>query len=186
MIKRTIKEWYRYLRGDADLVSLKKRGMQVGNNVSLQPHCMIDVSHCWLISIGNDVTIAPRVTILAHDASSKKRSGGGYTKIGLVRIGDRAFIGAGALILPGVTIGSDSIIGAGSVVTHDIPSDSIAVGVPARVVSTIRDRRCKLKAEIAESPCFDEAYTLAGGITDEMKYEMVAALERSDGKGFVR
>ena len=51
---------------------LKKRGMKVGKNFSKQQGCFIDPSHCFLIEIGNNVTFSIRVTLLAHDASSKK------------------------------------------------------------------------------------------------------------------
>jgi acetyltransferase-like isoleucine patch superfamily enzyme len=53
-----------------------------------------------------------------------------------VAIGDGAWIGAGAKVLDGVTVGERAIVGAGAVVRHDVPSGSVAVGVPARVVST--------------------------------------------------
>ena len=55
-------------------------------------------------------------------------------------IGRNAWIGAGALILPGVTIGENTIIGAGSVVTRDIPANVVAVGNPCRVLREIGDR----------------------------------------------
>ena len=54
-----------------------------------------------------------------------------------VRIGDNVWIGAGAIILPGVTIGENSVIGAGSVVTKDIPANVVAVGNPCRVLRPI-------------------------------------------------
>ncbi|WP_366941694.1 DapH/DapD/GlmU-related protein [uncultured Microbacterium sp.] len=54
-------------------------------------------------------------------------------------IGDNVWIGAGALIMPGITIGDDTVIGAGSVVTRDIPAGVIAVGSPCRVVREIGD-----------------------------------------------
>ena len=57
-----------------------------------------------------------------------------------VKLGKKVWIGAGVIILPGVTIGDNSIIGAGSVVTKDIPSDMIAVGNPAKVVKSIYDK----------------------------------------------
>ena len=80
------------------------------------------------------MTLAPRVHILAHDASSKGFLN--YTLIAPVKIGSDCFIGAGSIILPGVTIGDNVIIGAGSVVTKSIPDNSIAVGNPARVISS--------------------------------------------------
>ena len=57
-----------------------------------------------------------------------------------VRIGNNVWIGAGAVVLPGVTIGDDSVIGAGSIVTKDIPAGVVAVGNPCRVLRPINDR----------------------------------------------
>lgn len=57
-----------------------------------------------------------------------------------VRIGNNVWIGAGAVILPGVTIGDNSVIGAGSIVTKDIPANVVAVGNPCRVLREINDR----------------------------------------------
>ena len=57
-----------------------------------------------------------------------------------VHIKDNVWIGAGSIILPGVTIGENSVIGAGSVVTHDIPANVVAVGVPCRVLREITER----------------------------------------------
>ena len=57
-----------------------------------------------------------------------------------MRIGNNVWIGAGAVILPGITIGDDSVIGAGSIVTKDIPAGVVAVGNPCRVLRPISDR----------------------------------------------
>ena len=57
-----------------------------------------------------------------------------------VRIADNVWIGAGAIVLPGVTIGENSVIGAGSVVTRDIPANTVAVGNPCRVMRSIDER----------------------------------------------
>ena len=57
-----------------------------------------------------------------------------------MRVGDRVWIGAGAILLPGVSIGENSVIGAGSVVTHDIPANVVAVGNPCRVLRPITER----------------------------------------------
>lgn len=57
-----------------------------------------------------------------------------------VRIGENAWLGAGVIVLPGVTIGDNSVIGAGSVVTKDIPANVVAVGNPCRVIREINDR----------------------------------------------
>ena len=55
---------------------------------------------------------------------------------GSITIGSNVFIGMGSVILPGVTIGDNCVIGAGAVVTRDIPSGSVAAGVPAKVIKT--------------------------------------------------
>lgn len=54
-----------------------------------------------------------------------------------ITIGDNVWIGGNAVVLMGVTIGNNVVIGAGSVVTHDIPSNAVAVGNPARVIRMI-------------------------------------------------
>lgn len=82
--------------------------MKVGDNPNFQDGIIFDPSHCWLITIGNNVTIAPRVYILCHDASTKLSLG--YTKIGKVIIGNNVFIGANTTVLPSVTIGNGARI----------------------------------------------------------------------------
>lgn len=76
------------------------------------------------IHIGSDFTGNHNLTIL---------------DIREVHIGDDVWIGGNVTILPGVTIGNRAVIGAGAVVTEDIPADSVAVGAPARVIRTIED-----------------------------------------------
>lgn len=122
----------------ADQPNLKKlirRGLKIGNNVSIGKGVMIDPSHCYHILIGNNVTLASRVHILAHDASTQKFLG--KTRAANVCIGNNVFIGASTTILPGVHIGDNVIIGAGSIVTKSIPENSVAVGNPARVICNL-------------------------------------------------
>jgi maltose O-acetyltransferase len=93
------------LRSEISTEDLIALGLTVGENFSRQEKTLIDQSHCWLITIGDDVTLAPRAHILAHDASTKKALG--YTRIGVVNIGNNVFIGASSTILPGVNIGNN-------------------------------------------------------------------------------
>lgn len=106
------------IRGTINLKQLKKDGLKVGNNFNVQEGTIIDPGHCWLIEIGDNVTLAPRVHILAHDASMKKSLG--YAKIGKVSIGNNVFLGASTIVLPNVRIDDNTIVGAGSVVTHSL------------------------------------------------------------------
>ena len=86
---------YRFFKPIDNATMYKRMGLRLGDNCKIENEVMIDYSHFWLISIGNNVTIAPRVHILAHDASTKKELN--YTKLGLVEIQDDVFIGAGTI-----------------------------------------------------------------------------------------
>jgi maltose O-acetyltransferase len=122
------------LRGEQDVTSLLRHGLVVGKEVFIARGCYIDPGYAWLVSIGDQATIGPNVTILAHDASPKLRTG--VSLLGAVRIGARVFIGANSTILPGVAIGDDAIVGAGTVVREDVEQETIVIGNPAVVVGT--------------------------------------------------
>ena len=64
-----------------------------------------------------------------------------------ITVGDNVYIGNNVIILPGVNIGSNVVIGAGAVVSKDIPGNSLAVGVPAKVIKTADEYLEKLKKE---------------------------------------
>ena len=123
-----LKEFIYRLRGDFTTEKLISMGMKVGKNFQRLHGVILDPSHCWLIEIGNNVTIAPRAHILCHDASTKGFMD--YTKIGRVTIGNNVFIGAESVIMPGVTIGSNVVVGANSTVTHDVPDNTVVAGSP--------------------------------------------------------
>lgn len=154
-------------------------GLKIGENHNIQGGCIIDPSHCFLITIGNNVTFAPNVHILAHDASTKFHLG--YTLIGKVNIGDNVFIGAGSIVLPNVSIGSNCIIGAGSVVSKSIPTGSIAVGNPAKVIGSISDYINKRKEQLNLYPNYNSSYIITC-ITDSKKEQM---LREIDTIGFI-
>lgn len=91
------------------------------------------------VDIGTNVLIAPHVLISTgtHPTNPVERRSTEYGKP--IKIGNDVWIGGNASILPGVTIGDRVVIGAGSVVNKDIPSDSIAVGNPCRVIKKLAD-----------------------------------------------
>lgn len=93
------------------------------------------------IYIGDDCMIAPNVVIATsgHPILPVLREHNYVYNIP-VRIGKNVWIGSGVQILPGVTIGDNSVIGAGSVVTNDIPSNVIALGMPCRVIREIGEK----------------------------------------------
>jgi maltose O-acetyltransferase len=157
---------------------LIRRGLKVGKNFQPQVGCIIDPTLCWLITIGDNVTLAPRVHILAHDASTQIPLG--HTKIGLVTIGDNVFIGAGSIVLPNVQIGNNVIVGAGSVVTRDIPDNSVAVGNPATVVLKTSEFVEKNKEKLNTSPVI-KLPSKSKNLTVAQKQNIIAQLKGQMG-----
>lgn len=169
---------YRF-RGEVDTETLIKLGLVIGDNFKRNEHCIIDQSHCWLITIGDNVVLAPRVHILAHDASMWNSTG--YTKIAPVNIGNNVFIGAGSIILPGVTLGNNVVVGAGSVVTKSFPDNSVIAGNPARIICSYDDYIKKHEDYQKTKPCYSELYTQRNPkLSDDMKKEMVNELLKNE------
>ena len=95
------------------------------------------------IYVGDYTMFGPNVTVAVagHPILPELREQA-YQYNAVVRIGQCCWIGAGAVILPGVTIGDNTVVGAGSIVTRDLPANVVAVGNPCRVLRSIdaRDR----------------------------------------------
>lgn len=99
---------------------------------------MVDDTHIY---VGDYTMLGPNVTIASagHPILPELREKG-YQYNMPVHIGKNCWIGAGAVILPGVTIGDNTVIGAGSIVTKDIPENVVAVGNPCRVLREIGEK----------------------------------------------
>ena len=114
-----------------------------GNHVRLGDNVYINYGFIGVddtfITIGDYTMVGPRVTIATaqHPEDPELRSKT-YQYNAPVTIGKNVWIGANVVICPGVTIGDGSIIGAGAVVSKDIPSNAVAVGVPARVIKSVK------------------------------------------------
>lgn len=106
------------------------KGIYANYNLTL-----VDDTHIY---VGDYTMIGPNVTIATagHPILPELREKG-YQYNVPVRIGRNCWIGAGAILLPGVTVGNNTVIGAGSVVTKDIPANVVAVGNPCRVLREI-------------------------------------------------
>lgn len=103
-----------------------------------------------LISFGNNVHVATKVTFINHDISVfmlqyMEANQKFKARKGEIVIGDNVFIGANTTILYGVHIGNNVVIGAGSVITKDIPSDVVAVGIPCKPIGRFEDFKEKMK-----------------------------------------
>jgi maltose O-acetyltransferase len=170
------------LQGVVDSDVLVERGLQLGHDVYIGPRAIIDPWHCWLITIGDEATLAPGVHLLAHDASTKRHLG--WTRIGRIAIGRRAFIGAGSIVLPNTSVGDDAIVGAGSVVRHDVPPGVVAAGNPARPLGRSEDYVARHRQALSRRPRFPaRGFTMAGGISEANRQRMRDAL--IDGEGYV-
>lgn len=175
--KLFFKKVLRKIRGGTPLIAeYRERGAVIGENCHI--HGSIDNGHEFLVSMGDNVTLASGSRLLTHDGSTKKILG--YSRIGRVDIGNDVFIGAAAIVLPNVKIGNKVIVGAGSVVTKDIPDNSVAVGNPARVIGTYDAYVDKIQKQFKSSPKWETHYSEK---SNEEKIEMREKLLES-GIGF--
>ena len=111
----------------------------IGNHTRIGIHCTVIGPVC----IGNHVNLAQGITVTAlnhnfEDTSKRIDEQGISTKP--VVIGDDVWIGANAVILPGVTIGRHVVVAAGAVVTKDVPDYSLVAGVPAKILKDLNER----------------------------------------------
>lgn len=110
------------------------RHTKIGKNVFINHDCsFLDLGG---ITIEDDVQIGPKVSLISEnhplDPSTRKS-----LDLKSVLIKRNAWIGAGAIILPGITIGENAVVAAGAVVNKDIPANTIVGGVPAKVIRVI-------------------------------------------------
>lgn len=179
MIKKLLKKIIYRIRGEYTVEQLIQMGLKVGKNFNPQLGVELDPSHCWLIEIGDNVTIAPHTQIFAHDASIY--SSLGFTKIGRVTIGNNVFIGAGSIVLPNVKIGNNVIIGAGSVVSRSIPDNVVYAGNPAKKICSLDDFIAKHKEKMELCPLYGEEYTLRKNIDESKKLQQIKDLKSQIG-----
>ncbi len=112
---------------------------RVGNRSFIGSGCVFSVARS--ITIGDDVLIAGNCTISdysAHPVDPERRIAGAQVDpedVRPVRIENKAWLGKGAMILPGVIVGEDAVVGAAAVVTKDVPAGHICVGNPGRLLS---------------------------------------------------
>lgn len=112
------------------------KNLHLGNNVYINFN--LTIVDDGQIYIGNKVMIGPNVTIATANHPLEPELREKQLQYNLdVHIEDNVWIGANAVIVPGVTIGKNSVIGAGSVVTKDIPENSVAVGNPCKVIKKL-------------------------------------------------
>jgi acetyltransferase-like isoleucine patch superfamily enzyme len=141
------------VRGEQTIDDWLELGLNSSGNFVAARRVHIDTAFAWAITIGEGAILAHDVIVTAHDAAFKRLTG--FTRVRPVSIGDRAYIGAGAILLPGAHVGDESIVGAGAVVTGNIPREKIVVGNPARIVADVADERAVHEAAMETLPVFD-------------------------------
>lgn len=123
--------------------------------VNFQPgelHLYGDISwgtEPWIITLGNNVHITEGVKFITHDGGTLlyRHLVPDLEITKPITVGNDVYIGNNVIILPGVTIGNNVIIGAGAIVSKNIPDNSVAVGVPARVIKTADEYFEKIQKE---------------------------------------
>ena len=131
---------------------IKSKGIKIGNGcLVLSPReIRIDTTRPELISIGDNVFLHRGTVIQSHDWASwtfVKRYNDFIPSHGKIKIGNNVWLGENVTILKNVIIGDNVIIGAGSLVTRSIPSNSVAVGRPAKVIGNLDDYYEKRKSQ---------------------------------------
>lgn len=141
-----VKIKYILKKRDMDVIIkfFRSKGIKIGEECNI--YSDIVTSEPELITIGNNVTISNDVQFITHDNSVSKVFTE-YTDIfGEITIGDNCFIGARAIILPGVEISNNTIVGSGSVVTKSFSEDGIVIGGnPAKKICDISQYSEKVK-----------------------------------------
>ena len=149
LIKKIRRKYYNFwVRRSNPLKYAKKIGVNIKGHLHIYGSIGWG-SEPWIITIGDNVHITHGVKFITHDGGTllfrDKVPDLEITKP--ITVGDNVYFGNDVIVLPGVNIGNNVVIGAGAVVTKDIPDNSVAVGVPARVIKTIDEYFEKLQRE---------------------------------------
>lgn len=121
-------------------------GIEIGEGAVINANLQISDAYLPLVRIGARASISPNVTIIADAGPNNSLlKDHPYVKAHLMKeepvtIGDDAWIGAGAILLPGVTVGEGAVVGAGAVVARSVAPRVIVAGVPAREIRSLADQ----------------------------------------------
>ena len=146
IIRKLLKLWYAYTGNEDAFLALKIQqftdaGGVCGKNFKF--YCDMP-GEPFLVTIGDNVTIAGGTVLLTHDNSVIKCNMDATDYFGRITIGDSCFIGVHSILLPGVELGNHTLVGAGSVVTKSFPDGNVVIaGNPARPICTLEEFRAK-------------------------------------------
>ena len=144
----TFKKWLASNHPDPEIrvTFFRYTGIKIGNSTFINPNVIVvddRFSTDAKVKIGDRVAVSPGVIFISSSSPNNSMlSNNNYVRDRLIKteniiVENDAWIGAGAIIMPGVKIGMGSIVGAGAVVTKDVPDMAIVAGVPARIIKKI-------------------------------------------------
>ena len=150
MIKKLLRKMLHLVDNNDEIAVARSLGVRVGDGCVINDNARkVFNTEPYLITLGNNVTIASDVRFITHDgAIGVLRCNEDYKDKDLLApivVGNNVFIGIRSIILPGVHIGDNVIIGAHSLVVKDIPNDTVAAGSPAKPICTIKQFSEKLR-----------------------------------------
>lgn len=142
IIRKIKKLWYTYTGNEDAFLALKIQQFREAGGIcgeNFKFYCDMP-GEPFLVTIGDDVTIAAGTALLTHDNSVIKCDLDATDYFGRVTIGNSCFVGLHSILLPGVTLGDHTIVGAGSVVTKSFPEGNVVIaGNPARIICTLQE-----------------------------------------------
>ena len=149
-IKKYIQRFWVRRNSNSFITYLRSKGVTIGENCIMRSPSTtrIDLQRPELITIGNNVDMNMNFQIMTHDWGSlvfRAKYHDFINSTGKVVIGNNIYFGTDVIVLKGVTIGDNCIIGAGSIITKSIPANSVAAGIPCRVVCSLEDYYKKRK-----------------------------------------
>jgi len=132
---KKIREFIRLIAiGIRHLILTKLYGMDISSTARISYGAKLDKAHPKGIHVNEESYVASGAIIFSHDFSRSFKTD--------TYVGKRCFIGANAIIMPGVVVGDEVIVGSGAIVTKDIPSHTIVAGNPAKIIKEgIRTKR---------------------------------------------
>ena len=185
-----VKSIYHISTNERFISFLRDKGVTIGENVRFrEPRTTrIDLTRSCLVTIGNDVDINTHFCIMTHDFANfvfRNMKLGYMNSSGAVTIGNNIYFGTNVTILKGVSIGDNCIVGAGSIVTKSIPSNSVAAGVPCRVICTVEEYFEKRKEKGLEEAveyirAFKERYHRNPELNLELREEWIYFVDGSN------
>lgn len=138
LLQKLLHQWARgCIPPGLRLALYRAMGISIGQHVFVGLDTWLDDQFPELITIEDGATLSFRVMVIVHDDAKRldrTEAGAGDGTVAPVVLKRGSYLGAGCIVLPGVTVGEAAVVAAGAVVTRDVPAGTVVAGTPARVV----------------------------------------------------